>query len=82
MTNDYDKNKVKAIVELSYALDESLHHAKSLLDVALTGDLAELKAHTQHDYLSILDDKIVVAMQAHGKIVSLCNSDNISDHVS
>ncbi len=66
--------KVNQVRELSDTLDENLRHAKALLDVALTGDFVSLDAHTQYDFLSVLDDKMNVAMQAHRTMVAACNT--------
>ncbi len=66
--------KIIQVRELNDTLDENLRHAKALLDVALTGDFVSLDPHTQYDFLSVLDDKMNVAMQAHRTMVAACNA--------
>ena len=68
-----DDEKIQRIRELSEQIITNSSQAKAmLLALIVEGDFTSLDAHTQHDYLCVLDDKVTTAMNLHKGITMLC----------
>ena len=67
-----DNEKIQRIRELSEQIITNSSQAKAMLALVVEGDFTSLDAHTQHDYLCVLDDKVTTAMNLHKGITMLC----------